>query len=41
LGNIAFEWAHPPSLHDAYETILAFDCGFIAMPSKDEDIGIA
>src|SRR5260370_1362320 len=40
-GISTIEWAHPPSLHGAYETILAFDCGFIAMPSKDEDVGIA
>src|ERR1700691_614875 len=24
------EWCHPPALHDAYKTILAFDGGFIA-----------
>ena len=40
-GKFAIEWAHPPSLHDTHETVLAFDCGFVAMPSKDEDIGIA
>src|SRR5579863_7225871 len=29
------ERSHPPSLHDAYETILAFDGGFIAMQPKN------
>src|SRR5258705_4203190 len=32
-GILTIEWAHPSSLHGAYKTILAFDCGFIAMPS--------
>src|SRR6202007_3073345 len=40
-GKFAIEWAHPPSLHDTHETVLTFDCGFVAMPSQDEDIGIA
>ena len=40
-GIIAIDWAHPPSLHGAYETILAFDCCFVAMPSEDQDLGIA
>jgi len=41
IRTIALEWAHPISLHGAYETILAFDCGFITVPSKDEDVGVA
>src|ERR1700720_1376126 len=40
-GKFAIEWAHPSSLHDTHETVLTFDCGFVAMPSQDEDIGIA
>src|SRR6202021_3779334 len=31
------EWGHPPALHDAYETILAFDGGFIAMRPKNQN----
>src|ERR1700688_2504809 len=41
VSKITIEWAHPPSLHSACESILAFDGGFVAMPSKDEDIGVA
>src|ERR1700732_864585 len=41
VSAIPLEWAHPRSFHGAYETILAFDCGFVAMPSKDEDVSIA
>src|SRR6202041_2357298 len=40
-GVLAIERAHPPSLDETHETVLAFDCGFVAMPSQDEDIGIA
>src|SRR5271169_5322623 len=39
-GILTVDWAHPPSLHDAYETILAFDRGFIAIPSQNQDLGI-
>src|ERR1700735_923092 len=31
------EWGHPPALHDAYETILAFDGGFIAVRPEDQN----
>src|ERR1700685_326719 len=41
VGKITLEWAHPPSLHSAYDTILAFDCAFIAVPSQNQDFGIA
>src|SRR6202140_5390845 len=40
-GILAVEWAHPPALHRTYKAILAFDYGFVAMLSKDEDVGIA
>jgi len=39
--NPGTDWAHPPPLHCANESILAFDGSLIAMPSQDEDIGIA
>ncbi len=39
--EFTIEWAHPPSLHDAYETILAFDGSFIAMRPKNQNLCIA
>src|SRR6185369_15113709 len=40
-GKFAIEWAHPPTLHDTHETVLTFDCGFIAMPSENKDRSVA
>jgi len=38
--QFTLEWAHPSSLHDAYESILALDGSFIAMRSKNQDFCI-
>src|SRR6202034_78092 len=38
--QFTIEWAHPSSLHDAYETILAFDGSFIAMRPKNQNLCI-
>ena len=35
------ESGHPRSFHDTHETVLAFDGGFVAVPSEDQDFGIA
>src|SRR5262249_15094807 len=38
--QFAIEWAHPPSLHDAYETILALYRSLIAMRTKNQNLCI-
>src|SRR5580658_2533502 len=40
-GILAIEWAHPPSLHDAYPTLLAFDGSLIPLPSEDQNRCVA
>src|ERR1700751_3828819 len=35
------ERGHPGSLHDTHKTVLAFHCGHVAAPSKNQDLGIA
>jgi hypothetical protein len=30
----------PRSFHHTYETVLTFNCGFLAVPSKDQNLGI-
>jgi len=30
----------PPSFHEAYETVLTFDRGFVAVPAKYQNLGI-
>src|SRR5580704_12217512 len=38
---ITTEWGHPSSLNHAYETVVAFYFGFIAVPAQNQDLGIA